>query len=335
MKKRIDLLKLISDDIEWSGIFNPLDYFPVNTLGYAFLCFCMGINNLRLNRIDDAKKHFGNAKKNTLCKYMLRYLVNSEYANDIGTMKIWSKTNLAQLEYNFICSTIKTTLKKRNIVPDLFLDIGIGDGQLTKKVYDIIFELNQNAKLMINDKSPEMLDVALRNIRYRYSQNTHIEQLYGKIQDITLQIDKTCEIILVNAASVFHELKRSEKKSVLEMLKHISDCVFISDLEGSHDIVDNNSRKLIASVFEFYDGLIHDTICCSNLPIDMGEKVTLSYLIPEACDILLNDYDRRVNYHTTMDDWIYLFEQTGWKYCLFQQKFDSYLPCFFTFNIFR
>jgi hypothetical protein len=296
-------------------------------------CFLLLKDNQLLKAVQILKR----SKRNLLNKYLLQYLEKNEQTlmpSIKECINIWPKTNLAQMEYDFICQTIFGAIFNSDIVPNTLIDIGTGDGFLLDKLITVFIKLNQKINIVLIEQDNVLLEETYKMIHCKYPTLNSISLIKSKIEDVdfhSFNLDKATTI--VHAASVLHELPHFQKLKVLDKFKSISSNVFISELEANHDISSKDFVSLANSVYYFYSGLVQDTIISDNLTDNEKTEYINNYLIYEAFNILINDYKNRINYHTTQQKWEELFSNCNWNYSSNLVKFANTLPNFLTFHL--
>lgn len=237
---------------------------------------------------------------------------------------------LANLSQNCINTLLIDAIK--NHTNPVLIDIGIGTGfQVTniiaglKKLQDCKI---QNLTIIGIEPFADALNTAEKNI-FEASLNAKFKiELISKeafiellsISDIENLLPQSNDGIYVNASFALHHIQTAEnRKSVFENLKSLKISAFaLSEPNSNH--FEKNYQKRFDNCINHYGTLFR---IIDSLPISNHEKAALKlFFSREIDDVLGNNEDVRVEKHYATEQWVRLFEETGFKLVKKESQFE-------------
>lgn len=192
--------------------------------------------------------------------------------------------------------------------PPAFLDIGCGDGSLTKTLLTAwraagIFD--EPREILLVDSSRAMLDTAVKTLSGLFPTAT-INTMHGRIQDVCGQIKTRHEIALSSLA--FHHMPMETKIQCLKTLKPVFDHFIVFELDANNDLPELGSPELSASVYQSYGRIInfvfeHDTA------VETAQNCVDCFLMTELVSLMTEPRGARNDYHATRHQWRRTFSE--------------------------
>lgn len=237
---------------------------------------------------------------------------------------------LANLSQHCVNTLLADTLAKHS--NPVLMDIGIGTGM---QVSNIIEQLLRNPDCQVKNLTVvgiepygEALKATKQNITSVSQKATFSINLMTKEAFIErLSFDEICQLLpskydglYVNASFALHHIQTAEdRKLVFENLKKLKvDAFVLSEPNSNH--FEKNYQKRFENCVNHYGTLfkIIDTLEITN-----QEKAALKlFFSREIDDVLGNTENVRVEKHYATEQWVSLFEETGFELKKPQAKFD-------------
>lgn len=249
-----------------------------------------------------------------LCKYLKRtgkFAREETVFKNVSPYDAFVKTNYYKKHEKVILEQVEN-FARRNPPPDnryvSILDVGCGNGILTAKIVDKVVELYdlENINLILLDPFENMLSAAVKNCKSRIGTDLSITTICANIQDVNQEIIqeiiKNKPIWFTNACLSIHHMPYEDKIDVLKLFSLFSDHSILVDTNWNNDITEKDSPELIRSVVEGY-GFLFKEIMESTITDEEKEACINQFLLAEAINILSEERQNRIDYHTTIDKW--------------------------------
>jgi hypothetical protein len=198
------------------------------------------------------------------------------------------------------------------------LDIGTGNGILISKVINRILEEHRIDKinLILLDPSEDMLSVSEKHCQGNIKTKLNISKICCKSQDMTEDAVKIIHTYLplwfTHCSLSIHHMPCEAKIEFLKKMKKLSQHFIIGDVNWNHDVPEKKSPELIYSVYKSY-GFVFQNVMDGDLTEDDIEGAIDNFLLSEAINIIKNDKESRIDYHTTIDEWVKIARQAGFS----------------------
>ena len=278
------------------------------------------------NRVEDSLGMFRLCNKGAFLKIISEYLKkngalipNVKVFKDSAPYSAWIKTDFAKSYTTNTVNSIHAFYHERIRNQDeklTILDIGTGNGILITDIINRILD-DSNCKqveLILLDKFPAMLEAAGKYCKKHIQGQLKITEICCEINKIT---EKQIEIIkakapvsFINCALSIHHFPWETKILVLQKLKLLSDYCVISDLNFNHDIPDKYSPELIYAVYVNMECVFSD-ILTSNITENEKKLAIEEFFLAETINIICQDRNSRIDYHTKIRHWKNLSENAG------------------------
>lgn len=236
---------------------------------------------------------------------------------------------LANLSQHCVNTLLANALAKHS--NPVLIDIGIGTGM---QVSNIIEQLLQNPDCQIKNltvvgiepyrEALKATNLNITNISQKATFNINLVTKEAFIEKMSL--DEICQLLpskydglYANASFALHHIQTAEdRKLVFENLKKLKvDAFVLSEPNSNH--FEKNYQKRFENCVNHYGTLfrIIDTLAITN-----QEKSALKlFFSREIDDVLGNAEDVRVEKHYATEQWVSLFEETGFELKKPQAKF--------------
>lgn len=118
---------------------------------------------------------------------------------------------------------------------------------------------------------------------------------------------------LVNASASIHHMRQAEKKRLLQVICSWEPRLFmISDADSDHEsTLPDLSLELIANVTSFYTHLLD--LMCSQQPDAETVACYRGFCFYDARNILMETAERRIEFHTTAEQWKNYLVEAGFR----------------------
>lgn len=223
---------------------------------------------------------------------------------------LWAKTRIARQQSKMVGDIINDTISGKfidKIQSVVLVDLGCGTGTFMAQVLKIIlpFMSGIKVKLVCVDEEDEML----KSCKNNYAKNNRFDidvqaiNMSVNARDIRQLLDSHSKnTIIVNSASMMHELNKIEAVDVMSQILNVADAFFLTEIEGNHDVVDTRNEELLHSATIFYDCL-SENASHDNIGNDLQMTLIKRVFVEEFIGIVCNDYANRKNYHRPHQLW--------------------------------
>lgn len=204
-------------------------------------------------------------------------------------------------------------------------DIGCGDGRAIAQVIkqNFILGQHQSINLFLNDIQIGMLHAAEQLVQNVCAAlkvpKLAIHQYHAPAQNIALPKEmqsffasKLNKVIIIAIGSI-HHMPYEQKITLLQQLANLKPrLLVIADANSEHDIhCAPKSPQIIANAMRFFNGNY------ISLKASGASKEALAaaqfFLGSEARNIIMNDIDKRIDYHTSVDHWKEIVQLAGFN----------------------
>jgi len=161
-----------------------------------------------------------------------------------------------------------------------------------------------------------MLRTAKENCEKGISIPIEVITICCKIQDITKKQIETINafkpIWFINAGLSVHHMPKELKIPMLKNLRQLSPNFVLTEVNWNHDLPEKDSPELFYSVAKSY-GIFSESIL--SLPVSAERRKLCLYNFPvaEAINIIKQDREQRIDYHTTIEEWQRIGAEAGFK----------------------
>jgi len=271
------------------------------------------------HKTEAAKKLFSMNIEDTFCKMMHSYISDTNSFDLPDTVFKSADPYSLYVQTEFFQKHLAASQKQirkfalENPPPNTneiatIVDIGVGNGVFITKLINEIAPLHnlKSIRLIIIDQSEDMLKSAKQHCLENIQTETEIISIKCKIQDITKEQIETIKnnkpIWFINAALSVHHMPRETKIPMLRQMGQLSQFFVLTEVNWNHDLPKKDSPELIYSVARSYS-IFSKSI--EELPVSEERKKNCLYHFPvaEAINILKQDRSKRIDYHTTIDEW--------------------------------
>lgn len=279
--------------------------------------------------IDDALQMFAKNKEDTFCSIMYSYL------KETGSFKLADKVFESADPYNIYTQTdffkkhqagalnqilkfASKTPPPKSKYPITIFDIGVGNGVfITKIVNEIIPIYNiKSIRLIILDQSEDMLRMAKDYCEKNINIQIKVITICCKIQEITkeqIRIIKGVQPIwFINAGLSVHHMPKETKIPMLKTLRELSPNFILTEVNWNHDLPESDSPELFYSVAKSY-GIFSKSILSLPVSRERRKLCLNNFPIAEAINIIKQSRANRIDYHTTIEEWGEIAEESGFK----------------------
>lgn len=281
------------------------------------------------DRIDEAMQMFAINMDDTFCKMMYDYL------NETASFELADQVFKSADPYNIYVQTdffkkhqsgaLKHILKfaqqnppPKSNGPVTILDIGVGNGVFITKIVKEIIPLHniKSLRLIIVDQSEDMLRMAKQYCEENISIPTEIVTICCKIQEISkeqIEIIKALKPIwFVNAGLSVHHMPKEIKIPMLENLRQMSPNFVLTEVNWNHDLPERDSPELFYSVAKSY-GIFSKSILSLDVSEERRKLCMYNFPVAEAINIIKQNRESRIDYHTTIEEWKKIAAEVGFK----------------------
>ena len=202
-----------------------------------------------------------------------------------------------------------------------FADLGCGDGQAIGKVIQRCVKLlHRNVNLFLNDTQEQMISVAEQHVRalcQDLSASVAIYPCLGKAEEPRVAeemkkffADETSNAMVTAMISI-HHMPYETKLALLKQMAAIQPRLFVlGEPNSDHDIhLSPRSPEIVANVMRLYSNLYR--LLKEHGATEEILEAARFFLGSEARNIIMNDVDKRIDYHTTVDHWKELLGKAG------------------------
>ena len=279
-------------------------------------------------KIENSIRLYDFCQNNAFAQIVKKYL--EEYGCLMPKVKVfkdnapytaWTKTNFAKnyiknsgdVIANFYLNRFK---QKQNEIT--ILDIGTGNGVLITEIVNKIIEKTdvKYVNLILLDQSGNMLATAEKHCNSNINAELKITNICCKINEINEEqlsiIKSRLPVSFVNCALSIHHFPWEVKLQVLKLLKSLSPFCFISEVNWNHDIPEKYSPELIYSV-SINMHYIFSNVMESNITDNEKKLAIENFFLAESINIIRQDRDSRIDYHTKIREWVKLANTAGYK----------------------
>ncbi len=281
------------------------------------------------DKIRDAKKMFALNGEDTFCKIMYDYLeeTNSfDLADQVfksaDPYNIYTQTDFFKKHQGgalkYIRKFAQESAPPKSVSPVTILDIGVGNGMFITKIVNEIIPLYdiKNIRLIIIDQSEDMLRMAKEYCEENINITVEVISICCKIQEITKEqieiIQNTKPIWFINTGLSIHYMPKEKKIPMLKQLKAFSPKLVLTEVNWNHDLPESNSPELFYSVAKSY-GVFSESILHLNVSEERRKLCLNNFPIAEAINIIKQNRDNRIDYHTTIEEWRKIAAAAGFK----------------------
>ena len=281
------------------------------------------------HRIVDAMLMFALNIEDTFCKIMHEYLKETgkfELADKVfkssDPYDIYTQTEFFKIHQMRALKHIRKFAIEnpppKSTTPVTILDIGVGNGEFIAKIVNEIIPLHniKSLRLIIVDQSEDMLAKAKEYCQENISIQLEIMSICCKIQEIISEqfeiIQEMKPIWFMNAGLSIHHMPKEMKIPMLKNLRKLSPKLILTEVNWNHDLPEKDSPELIYSVTKSY-GVFSKSIL--SLPVSEQRRKLCLYNFPvaEAINIIKQDRENRIDYHTTIREWRKIANEAGFK----------------------
>jgi hypothetical protein len=207
-------------------------------------------------------------------------------------------------------------------LPGLHLaDLGCGDGRAIAKVIECcVSHSPRPVHLFLNDRQPQMLSAAEEHIRTLCSDLDTTVTIYpcigraeepGVAEAMQAFFADEMDSVLITAIFSIHHAPYDTKLTLLRQIAELRPRLFvIGDANTEHDIhYLPRSPEIVANAMRAYNSYYRSLTECGATPemLEAGRY----FLGSEARNVILNEIDERIEYHTTVEHWKELLENAG------------------------
>jgi hypothetical protein len=235
---------------------------------------------------------------------------------------VWTQTDLYETQMAGTLHAI-ADFARRNPPPTsttypTIIDIGSGNGVLIVEIIKQLLDIYDLAgiHLVAIEQSPEMLAATQTYCKESIPIPITFTPILCQIQELTDRQLATLEqyqpIWFINASLSLHHMPKEIKVPTINRLAHLSCSCLISDANCNHDLPEKDTPELVYSVTENYGFIIQDVLNSSASKSDKNLCIN-KFLLTEAINILKNDREHRVDYHTLIPEWQEIAKQAGWN----------------------
>jgi len=204
-----------------------------------------------------------------------------------------------------------------------FVDLGCGDGQAIGKVIQRSVQLlHRNVNLFLNDTQEQMISVAEQHIRALCQDLSVPVEIYPCLEKaeeprVAEEIKKffadETKYTMVTAMISIHHMPYETKLALLKQIAAIQPRLFVlGEPNSDHDVhLLPKSPEIVANAMRLYNNLY-------RLLKEYGAteeilEAARFFLGSEARNIIVNDLDKRIDYHTTVEHWEELLKKAGFN----------------------
>lgn len=202
-------------------------------------------------------------------------------------------------------------------------DLGCGDGRAIGQVIkqNFILGTHRAINLFLNDAQPEMLKTAKNHVQTICKElgltNILIHLCPGFAQTVETAEEMKkffghqIHQVVITAVASIHHMCYDQKIILLKQLASLCPrLIVIGDANSEHDVHHlPKSPEIISHVMRFYNG-VYKALRQDGAGEDVLEAARF-FLGSEARNIIMNDLDKRIDYHTTAQHWIEILEKSG------------------------
>jgi hypothetical protein len=322
IKNAIENKRPLNEILEIAESIRPELSEPEFTFSYAA---CLLANH---HREKEAIELFGMNPDDTFCTVMKNFI------EDVGEFKMVSKVFKDARPYHIYTQTplykaheaalVKNISKfaKTNPPPSgetvTIIDIGQGDGELTAQyVSRLVDQYNlEKVRLVFIDPFEDQMHMAAEHCKEAIPANCEIIKISAKAQELSAQqvnqLQSLKPVWFITAALSVHHMPKEQKIPMLRTMKSISDHFILAEVDWDHDLPAKDSPELIWSVARNYGFIYRDVL---ELPISVEERKLCLYhfLVDEAVNILKQDRNNRIDYHTQIPEWQSIAQSAGYR----------------------
>jgi SAM-dependent methyltransferase len=202
-----------------------------------------------------------------------------------------------------------------------FADLGCGDGQAIGKVIQrCVPLLHRHVKLFLNDTHEQMISVAEKHVRSLCQDLSTSVEIYPCIgsaeeprvaEEMKSFFADEMKNVMVTAIFSIHHMPYKTKLALLTQMAAIQPRLFVlGDANSEHDIHHlPKSPEIVANAMRGYNNY-YRSLKENGAPEEVL-KAARFFLGSEARNVIMNDLDKRIDYHTTVDHWKELLEMAG------------------------
>jgi hypothetical protein len=170
-----------------------------------------------------------------------------------------------------------------------------------------------------------MIESAVVYCRKNIDVPVDIVTVEGKIESlekVKLDVIKARPPIwFINASASLHHMPRELKGPTLRMLSALSQFCLITEFESNNDIPDEDTPEFIFSVVQHYGYFIEDVLACGANPEEIKTCID-ELLLAESLVMLRNHREQRVDYHTSLAQWISIAEDSNYKLSFYKPSVE-------------
>lgn len=244
-------------------------------------------------------------------------------------VKEWHKTNIAKRHRAISIEAIVTRLRNSggnsNKIISLF-DYGVGGGEQIVGLVNRLSEegISDHINLVLVDELKEATEDARRYCEANLSCSYTLRIINGDVRNIQQGfLEEATGDLIVNASACLHEIPVKDKLEVIRKVVSAGGRLFLSELEGNHDIEDDLSPERLFSIQLFYEGLL-GAIRKDNVKARLAVD---KFLLIEVMQSISSPYEKRKNYHMLLGQWEKLGKDLNfWAERLFYGSVDNEPP---------
>ena len=202
-------------------------------------------------------------------------------------------------------------------------DLGCGDGQAIGKVIHRCVPLHHcNVNLFLNDTQEQMISVAEQHVRALCQDLSVPVEIYpclGKAEEprVAEEIKKffadETKYTMVTAMISIHHMPYETKLALLKQIAAIQPRLFVlGEPNSDHDVhLLPKSPEIVANAMRLYNNLYR--LLKEDGATEEILEAARFFLGSEARNIIVNDLDKRIDYHTTVEHWEELLKKAGFN----------------------
>lgn len=118
---------------------------------------------------------------------------------------------------------------------------------------------------------------------------------------------------VVNACMSIHHMDRENKLGLLQVIRSLNPALFVvADVDSDHESnLAPLSLPLIANVMSLYENTL--SLLMEEQPDEETAKLYRGFCFYDACNILVEAGDKRIEFHTTAENWKHYLKTRGFK----------------------
>ncbi len=198
------------------------------------------------------------------------------------------------------------------------IDIGTGNGVF---IADTINELSsllnaKNCQITIIEQSAGMNKAARQHLTNTVRIPVSINSVEARVENLSRTELKTLvgenKYWFIHAGLSLHHMPKADKIKSLSNLRGLAEHFLITENNANHDQPAKDSPEFVYSVYKNYSYYIGNVLSSSISP-DEKRSCNHDFLLAEAITMLKNEYERRVDYHATVEQWTKYAQEAGYS----------------------